>query len=97
MALGEDIVGVLQWGRIHADAEGQPHIELADLMAKASMGPHPCGCGGSTLRAMQPLRIRWLQWGRIHADAEGIRRTCQLLYGSLASMGPHPCGCGGNK
>ena len=82
----------LQWGRIHADAEGPPAEflfvaveslqwgrcggQLARLKlqgeARASMGPHPCGCGGECPRSPTPTHHNLLQWGRIHADAEGF-------------------------
>ena len=40
--------GSLQWGRIHADAEGVARATGWDHIHVASMGPHPCGCGGPT-------------------------------------------------
>ena len=42
-------VDVLQWGRIHADAEGAGRILCTVRIIGASMGPHPCGCGGEKL------------------------------------------------
>ena len=61
---------MLQWGRIHADAEGPRGCAQNVHDGSASMGPHPCGCGG-TVTALQTPGL------------------------SCASMGPHPCGCGG--
>ena len=85
----------LQWGRIHADAEGCRIERLQREHHAASMGPHPCGCGGLIARYFGSLTPHVLQWGRIHADAEGLHLPQHPLVNQNASMGPHPCGCGG--
>ena len=88
--------GPLQWGRIHADAEGVGPGEGTMLEGELQWGRihADADAEGMALMGYEVFK-KGLQWGRIHADAEGIGTQLRPARQSPASMGPHPCGCGG--
>ena len=61
----------------------------------ASMGPHPCGCGGDELAAYAVTLEGWASMGPHPCGCGGLVKIKTALAIDNASMGPHPCGCGG--
>ena len=86
---------LLQWGHGLAAVDGRHGPREHPLLARASMGPRPCGRGRAAGGSIN-LGTTLLQWGHGLAAVDG-REPPRPRTRRRASMGPRPCGRGRSK